>query len=102
LVAEGGTFRIPVTINDTITLNFMVDSGASDVLIPADVILTLVRAGSLSRSEFIGMKSYQLADGSAVSQRTFNIRSLRVGGIPVDNVTGVFRRGTETPFGFQK
>ena len=39
----GGTYVVPVLINKAITLNFVIDSGASDVSIPADVVLTLVR-----------------------------------------------------------
>jgi Aspartyl protease len=34
MMSEGGTFVVPVRINDQITLNFVVDSGASDVTIP--------------------------------------------------------------------
>jgi hypothetical protein len=34
MVSEGGTFVVPVRINDQITLNFVVDSGASDVAVP--------------------------------------------------------------------
>ena len=37
LVQSGRLFEIPVQINGAITLNFIVDSGASDVQIPFDV-----------------------------------------------------------------
>ncbi len=47
LEEESGTFVIPVLINGTITLKFTVDSGAADVAIPADVLSTLVRAGTV-------------------------------------------------------
>ena len=40
---EGGIYVVPVLINDAITLDFVVDSGAADVSIPADVVLTLMR-----------------------------------------------------------
>jgi len=43
LKKEGGTFVVPVVINDKITLNFIIDSGASDVSIPAGVFFTLVK-----------------------------------------------------------
>jgi predicted aspartyl protease len=33
---DGGTYAVPVLINDTITLDFTVDSGASAVVVPAD------------------------------------------------------------------
>jgi tetratricopeptide (TPR) repeat protein len=46
---EGGTYVVPVLINGAITLDFIVDSGAADVSIPADVVSTLVRTGTLKR-----------------------------------------------------
>jgi predicted aspartyl protease len=87
--AQGGTCVVPVLINKAITLNFVIDSGASDVSIPADVVLTLVRSGTVLRSDFIGTKTYRLADGSTVPSTTFRIRSLTVGNnVVIENVTG--------------
>jgi predicted aspartyl protease len=42
LEREGGTYVVPVKINDAITLKFVVDSGATDVSVPADVVSTLL------------------------------------------------------------
>ena len=86
MVSNGGVFRVPVLINNALTLNFFVDSGASDVSIPADVFLTLMRTGTVKESDFIGTKKYLLADGSTVSSRTFILRSLKVGDRTVTNV----------------
>jgi clan AA aspartic protease (TIGR02281 family) len=83
---DGGTLTVPVTINDALTLDFIVDSGASDVAIPADVILTLVRTGTIHQSDFIGTKTYQLADGSTVPSATLIIHTLKVGDREVHNV----------------
>jgi hypothetical protein len=63
---QGGTFVIPVLINGQITLNFTIDSGAADVSIPADVVSTLIRTGTIQESDFVGKKTYRLADGSSV------------------------------------
>jgi clan AA aspartic protease (TIGR02281 family) len=84
----GGTFVVPVLINKTITLNFVIDSGAADVSIPADVVMTLVRTGTLQHSDFIGTQTYRLADGSTVPSATFRIRSLTMGNLVIENVTG--------------
>jgi clan AA aspartic protease (TIGR02281 family) len=84
----GGTFLVPVTINDRLTLMFIVDSGATDVSIPADVVLTLMRTGTLSRGDFLGETSYTLADGSTVPSQAFRIRSLKVGDTVLENVIG--------------
>lgn len=85
---EGGTYVIPVQINGALTLDFVVDSGAADVSIPADVVLTLVRTGTLSDADFIGRQTYRLADGSTTPSTTFRIRSLKVGENVVSNVIG--------------
>jgi predicted aspartyl protease len=87
LLKEGGIYLVPALINNAITLNFVVDSGAADVSIPADVVLTLVRTGTLQATDFIGAKTYQLPDGSSLPSTTFRIQSLTVGGEIVENVT---------------
>ena len=56
----GGINVVPVLINDAITLNFVLDSGAADVSIPANVVSRL----ALADADFIGQRKYQLADGS--------------------------------------
>jgi predicted aspartyl protease len=88
LQTEGGTFKVPVTINGTVTLNFTIDSGAADVSIPSDVVTTLMRTGTLSRSDFQGERTYRLAIGSAEHSRTFRIASLKVGDKVFGNVLG--------------
>ena len=88
LVKEGGTFKVPVLINGIIPLHFTVDSGASDVSIPSDVVTTLVRTGTITDGDFMGEQTYVLADGSRVKSKTFLIRSLKVGDKVVENVLG--------------
>jgi hypothetical protein len=88
LVDNGGTFTVPVTINGQLTLQFVIDSGASDVFIPADVVLTLIRTGSITNTDFVGEQKYRLADGSTITSKTFRLRSLKVGEKTVENVIG--------------
>jgi clan AA aspartic protease (TIGR02281 family) len=86
LIHEHGIFLVPVVINGEITLKFTIDSGASDVSVPADVVSTLQRTGTISNSDFLDSQSYELADGSRHVSRRFKIRSLRVGGLELHNV----------------
>lgn len=86
LEADGGTFVIPVTINNTISLKFTIDSGASYVTIPSDVASTLVRSGTISAEDYVGSDTFTLADGSEVPSPEFRIRSLRVGSVDLHNV----------------
>jgi predicted aspartyl protease len=85
---EGGIYVVPVLINEAITLDFVVDSGAADVSIPADVVSTLMRTGTLKTTDFRGEQIYRLADGSTLPSQTFRIRSLKVGNKILENVKG--------------
>ncbi len=81
-----GVFSVPVTINNAITLDFLIDSGAADASIPADVVLTLVRTGTVLKSDFTGTRTYTLADGSTVPSSLFRIRSLQIGDTVLNNI----------------
>ena len=88
MMHEGGVFKVPVVINNQLALNFIVDSGAADVSVPADVVATLMRTGTITQSDFFGIQSYTLADGSQRSGRTFRIRLLKVGDVVLQDVMG--------------
>jgi predicted aspartyl protease len=85
---ESGLFFVAVLINDKISLDFILDSGASDVSIPADVVLTLMRTGTITAADFRGTNTYVLADGSTIPSKTFRIKSLKVGNRVLANVSG--------------
>lgn len=82
-----GTFLVPVEINGKIALDFILDSGASDVTIPNDVFTTLKRMGTVKEADIVGQQTYVLADGSKTQSTTFTIRSLKVGDIIIENVS---------------
>jgi clan AA aspartic protease (TIGR02281 family) len=94
---HNGTYTLPVRINGTITIDFVLDSGASDVLIPADVFSTLVRTGTLSEKDLIGKGTATLADGSEVTTYSFVLRELKVGTHVVTDVTASIGPAASTP-----
>ncbi|MGO9950730.1 MAG: retroviral-like aspartic protease family protein [Dissulfurispiraceae bacterium] len=81
-----GVYELPVKINGVLTLKFILDSGASEVNIPADVALKLLRTGTITYRDFLPGKSYALADGSILKSSRLNIRELDVGGITICQV----------------
>jgi clan AA aspartic protease (TIGR02281 family) len=82
----GGTLTAPVVVNNAIKLNFLVDSGASDVSIPADVFSTLERTNTITQTDITGFRSYKNADGEVFRSHTFIIRSLKIGDVEALNV----------------
>ena len=60
LTNKAGVFAVPVEINGAITLEFAVDSGATDVIIPLDVFSTLKRTGTIKDFGHLGRKNIRL------------------------------------------
>jgi hypothetical protein len=77
---------VPVLINNSVSLPFVLDSGAAEVAIPTDVFLTLLRTGTVKNSDFIGTSTYVLADGSEQSSDRFVLHELRIADHVVRNV----------------
>jgi clan AA aspartic protease (TIGR02281 family) len=86
LVHEHGTLQVPVVINGKISLDFTIDSGATDVSIPANVFYSLIGAGTVSPQDYLDKRIYKLADGSTQYSQRFRIRSLRVGNLELRDV----------------
>jgi clan AA aspartic protease (TIGR02281 family) len=93
----GGVYVVPVRINGVITLDFIVDSGASDVVIPADVAMTLIRTDTISDDDYVGNTEYMLADGSTAKSDRFTLRELKVGELTLSNVTASISSVKSTP-----
>jgi clan AA aspartic protease (TIGR02281 family) len=86
LLKMSGGLIAPVVINNSIKLNFIVDSGASDVSIPSDVFSSLVRANTVTQADITGTRNYKNADGQVFQSKTFVIRSLKIGNIEATRV----------------
>jgi predicted aspartyl protease len=76
---DGGVFKVPVRVNNAVSIDFIIDSGASDVTIPADVVSTLLRSETLTKKDIVGEKVYRLADGSKKKEPVFKLQSVQVG-----------------------
>jgi len=86
LVNQDGEYLVSVQINRAILLPFVLDTGATNVVIPADVFLTLMRTGTVKNSDYVGTGTATLADGSEHPREQYLLRELRVGDHVVRNV----------------
>ena len=87
LQEQGGVYTLPVRINRAITLNFILDSGASEVCIPSNILPALLRAGTITDKDFLPGRNFRLADGSILRSSRFMIRELDIGGYRIFNVS---------------
>jgi clan AA aspartic protease (TIGR02281 family) len=97
LERSGATFTAPVLLNGTVESQFYIDSGATDVSVPMDTFDALLKAGTVSRSDVSGVRTYRMANGSTMKSLTFIIRSLKIGPIVLENVRGSAVDGSAPP-----
>jgi predicted aspartyl protease len=83
---RGGVFVLPARLNESTEAYFVVDSGASNVQIPQEIADELTRQGSLGPSDTLGDRSFVVADGRKLVQKTIRLRSIRIGDRMMDNV----------------
>ena len=79
LEREHGIYMVPVRINQAVSIPFVLDSGASEVAIPADVFMTLLRSRSVTENDFIGDGIFVTADGTKHKSQQFILREVQVG-----------------------
>jgi len=87
LTKIGGVYAVPLELNGHVTLYGIVDSGASDVSIPLDIIKAMKEEKIISEKDFLDEKLYMMADGSKVAAKRYMIKSVKVGEKELKNVT---------------
>ena len=87
LVREGGVYLLPVTLNDQMTVKFVIDTGAAETMIPLDIALVLMRTETLSDGDMLGSGTYRIADGSTIEKSRIRLRTVQVGSTRIGNVS---------------
>lgn len=94
---DNGIYKLPVKINNTLTLDFVLDLGASDVSLSPDVFSVLYKAGRIQESDFIGTQTYKFADGSTAKSNVVNLKDLQIGDIKLENVRASISNSINAP-----
>jgi clan AA aspartic protease (TIGR02281 family) len=81
-----GSFSARVRINGATSAKFIIDSGASIVALPQDLVDTLTRSGAIAAGDLLGKERYVAADGKRHKGQRLMLRQLEVGGHMVTNV----------------
>lgn len=81
-----GLYVVPIRLNDAVTVNAVVDSGASTVYIPQKTVDELRGRQSVSDRDLLAKGFTINADGSKVPTTFFRIHKVEVGGETVNDV----------------
>jgi hypothetical protein len=97
MVKSQGVYEIPVTINGSIKLNFIMDTGASDMFITPEILLTLIRSKTIDDDDLLEGQYYQNATGDINENVRFNIKEIKIGNTTVKNVSCALSENLEAP-----
>ena len=94
---DNSVYKLPVTVNSVIKLDFVLDLGASDVSISPDVFLVLYKSGTIKDEDFVGTQTYQFADGTTAKSNVFNLKSIQLGNITIKDVKAAISNSINSP-----
>jgi len=95
--SSGGVYEIPVVLNEALKINMIIDSGASDVFVTADVVSALIKSGTVTEDDDLGVATYTIADGSTVQNQRFRLKSVKIGDRIIRNVDASISNSIEAP-----
>jgi aspartyl protease family protein len=93
---DGGVYHIPCKINGT-EMEFIFDTGASDITMSLTEALFLYKHGKLSEDDFIGAQQYQIADGSIREGMVVVLRNVEIGNRKLTGVQASIMDNMEAP-----
>jgi clan AA aspartic protease (TIGR02281 family) len=96
LEKQQGVYLIPCKVNG-VPLEFIFDTGASDVSLSVTEALFMLKNGYLSDSDFTGTQRYQVANGDIEEGYTLIIRSIEIGDRRLTNVKASIVMSTAAP-----
>ncbi|MBF0340696.1 MAG: retroviral-like aspartic protease family protein [Magnetococcales bacterium] len=99
-----GLYTLKIRINNGHEIEAIVDTGASRLTLPEDVVSWLRRSNTLKESDFIGKANVSFADGSQRETKVFKVASVRVGDMELKDVEAVSvpAEGKESDAGKEK
>lgn len=96
LKREGGVSMIPCRIN-SLPLNFVFDTGASEVFISLTEARFMLKNGYLQPTDLIGVENYSNANGEIFEGVTINLKSIEIGDIILSDVKASISNSLNAP-----
>lgn len=85
--SASGLYVVQVGISGDCCLSFMLDSGASDIVVSNAVWYAMMKSGVISKADTIDVVKYRTANGVVEGLR-FRLPEIQIGGITYTNLIG--------------
>ncbi len=94
-----GVYQIPCKVNG-IPMNFILDTGASDISISLTETEFLIKQGLLTEEDFVGKIEYQIADGSIKEGTIVILKTIEIDNIILTDLTATIVHEQNAPLLF--
>ena len=91
-----GIYKIDCKVNG-VPMNFIFDTGASNVSISKTEASFLIKQGLITKEDIIGTINYQIANGEIHEGTKVNIKTIEIKGLTIDNVTATVVHEQNSP-----
>jgi len=93
---KGNVYYVPGKVNG-LSLEFIFDTGASNVCLSLTEAYFMLKNGYLKESD-LGDTSYsQIANGQIVENMNVNLKEIEIGGITLHNISAVIVKNLDAP-----
>ena len=82
---RGGVYEVPCTVND-LPLNFIFDTGASDITISSLEAAFMLKNNYLTEYDFKDRRNYRTASGDIVEGTIIRLRKIKIGELELNNI----------------
>lgn len=96
MIKRDGVYFIPIKVNG-VEMEFIFDTGASDIVISAIEAAYLAKQGKLSEDDIIGAQLYQIADGNVVEGIQIILREVEIANKTLYDVRASIMINIEAP-----
>lgn len=91
-----GIYKIDCKVNG-IPMNFIFDTGASNVSISKTEASFLIKQGLITKEDIIGTINYQIANGEIHEGTKINLKTIEIKGLIIENVTATVVHEQNSP-----
>lgn len=96
MIERGGVYYIPCKINGK-KMEFIFDTGASDITMSLTEALFLFKQGALTDDDFLGIQQYQIANGEIEEGTVVNLKTVEIGNHKLYNVQASIVHNMQAP-----
>ncbi len=84
---SGGIFEVNVTFNKVLKIDMILDTGAAEVYLTPDIVLTLFKAKTISEDDILEGGYFMDASGNVNKSVRFNMKEIKIGNKILENVS---------------